>query len=191
MRVIYFIPQKNRLSRFIYMRPFYRYGIIIMALCLFFGWRYGLYIWLDAAIMQEQATICQLEQKLAEQLLTERQHIELVGQLPALKNLCKQGANCALGAHGEDQCAYVFAEVEKAGLRILGYRTEKERTKNNRHQSHSIVVSLKGTLAQIESFLASIAKSARLIQCTSLSLQHVEDKIFTAESRIQFIIYKI
>ena len=188
---MYFIPPKNRLNRLVYMRPLYRYGIIVMALCLFFIWRYGLYIWFDAAIMQEQATMCQLDQQITEQLLIEYQHDELIRQLPILKNLCSQGASCAIGAQGDDQCAYIFSEVEKARLHMLGYHTEKEKKKNNRWVSHAVTASLKGTLDQIELFLSALAKSARLIQCPLLSLQHIENKIFTAECRIQFIVYKI
>lgn len=182
-----FIPPRHRWSRF---GPWYRYGIFFAGIgLLFFLWRYGLYAWLDAAIMQEQATICQLQQHITQKMTEERQHKERVQQLSPLKNLCSQGLQCCVGSQCSDQCAYIFAEAQKAHLQIEGYLVQKLLQQQDGKQRQSVTIVVRGTLDQIESFLALLKKSARLVQCTSLAVRHAEDKIYIAECTIQFITY--
>lgn len=183
------IPSRNWIYRSAYVRPRYRYGIfIMMVVAVIAGWRYGLYIWLDALILQEQATICQLQQQVAHQLILERHSDACVRQLPVLKNRCSQGMQCCIGTHCYNQSSYIFNEAQKSGLHVLGYHTQKEKKKSDWKQSHYITISFHGTCDQMALFLEALKKSKRLVQCTELSLQQSEDKKFNFSCKIQFIV---
>src|ERR1700730_6822489 len=141
---MYRTPQKNRWYRKIaHHRPLYRYGaVIIMIFLLLIGWRYGLYIWLNAAIMQEQATILQLQQQLLQQTVMERQKNELIKQLLLLKNSCADGTSCSIGTQSCDQCSYIFGAAQRAGLSIGSYQTSAVKKKSDWKSSQFITICL-------------------------------------------------
>ncbi len=186
-----FIPRTTRWSRFTYMRPSYRYSILGILIVLIIGWRYGLYMWLDALITEKQIVLYQLEHHYGEQLRNQRYHDALLEQIPTLKKLCMQEAAYSVGASAQEQCSYIFGQVQKAGVTLVGYRAEKEKKHHDRYMKYMSTIMVKGTLDQIMVLLRSLAKSERLIQCTSLSLQHQESKIYRAECTVQYIVYKI
>ncbi len=174
------------------LRPLLRYTLLgVVMLTLFFTWRYSLYSWFETVIKEKQAAICQLEQQLGEQLVTAYRYETLCYQLPSLRNVCSHGIACAIGTNCCEQSSYIFQEAQKAGLYILNYHTEKEKKKNQWQSSQSITLSYKGSLTQLESFLAAIGRSERLVQCTLLSLCQGADKICTGKCVVQFIVYKI
>lgn len=189
---MFFVPPRHRLSRFMRIRPLYRYVmLLVMITILLLLWRYGLYVWFDAAIMQEQAIICQLQQQLAQKISDERHYNELVQQIPVLKNLCQQEIQCCIGPTCNDQCAYIFSEAQKLKMQIIGYHTQKNNKQQQSKQTQLVTVILYGTLDQLESFLAALKKTARLVQCTSLIIHHTENTLYTADCTIQFIMYNV
>ena len=123
---MYFIPHKNTwYSWLVHMWPLYRYGLLLLITgLLFFGGR-GLYAWLDMLVKQEQASIAQLQQQLTQQSLSQCQCIALHDQLPVLHHAIAQCATQCIGTNCCDQCSYIFDEVHKAGLKIIGYHAEK------------------------------------------------------------------
>ena len=186
---MYFIPQKNKwYSRVVHTRPLYRYGILFLITgILFFGWRYGLYTWLDVAITQEQAAIMQLQQQLSQQSQAERHSKGLAQQLPILQQSFSQVATQCVGNTCYDQCSYLFEQTRKAGLRVTGYHAEKDKKKKSWKESQFITLALNGSLDQMQGFLTSLKKSNHMIQCPSLSLQRAEGDNFSIGCTIQFI----
>jgi hypothetical protein len=187
---MYFIPQKNKwYSSIVHMSTWYRYAaLIIISSLLFFGWRYGLYVWLDMMIHQEQAAIAHMQQQLAQQSLTQCQCADLSNQLPILRQVLAQSTTQCIGGSCSDQCSYIFEEVHKAGLHMHGYQTEKSTRNNDWKQSQYIALMLNGSLDQVQTFLAALKKSSRMVQCTSISLQRAEENNFAIQCTIQFIV---
>lgn len=60
---MYFIHDKNRWVRSVAtINPVIRYaGLVIAIIAALLVWRYGLYLWLDSMIQQEQAAVNQLQ----------------------------------------------------------------------------------------------------------------------------------
>lgn len=185
---MYFIPQKNRwYSTFAHIRPAYRYaGLFFGVAILLFFWRYGLYTWLDSAIQHEQGLIAQLENQMLAQTAMQREHDELVGQLPILENACSTTGNCCIGQECYDQCAYLFAQAKKAGMRITAYQSEKESASQIK-KSQIVSIGLAGSLDQLQQFLEAIKNSSRMIQCTALTLHADQSGAIAATCSIQFI----
>src|SRR3990167_10660866 len=117
---MYFIPQKNRwFNFFAQIRPIYRYGGLALFIGIVFAvWHYGAYIWLDAAICQEQTAISQLQSQLVAQSQAEREHTDFVCQMPVLKNSCTITGRDCVGKNCYVQCSYLFEQARKAGLRV-------------------------------------------------------------------------
>lgn len=184
---MYFISQKNKwYSRIVHSRPIYRYGVLLsVSAVIFFGWRYGLYSWLQAAIQQEQATLFRLQHQIMQQPSIERKNSTILEQLPLLKKKHSAFIDQCNGTDCYDQCSYLFELANKANVQVMGYQSEKEKG-NTWKKSQFIVMTVVGTLDQIQQFFMLLKESGRLIQCTALSLQKNEG-LFTAHCTIQFI----
>jgi hypothetical protein len=137
--------------------------------------------------MQEQAAICQLQHQLIQQSTAKMQCTKLSCQLPTLKDTFACCTTQCIGTNCCDQCSYIFDQAQKVGLRITGYQAEKEiKHKDWRHNQY-INVAVNGTLDQLQSFLQTLKKSERMIQCPGINVQRLEGAMFAAQCTIQFI----
>lgn len=185
---MYFIPQKNRwYSTFAYISPGYRYtGLFLIIALILLVWRYGLYTWLDAAIQHEQGVIAQFENQLQAQGHMQREHDELMRNLPLLNNACSTAGQCCIGQECYDQCSYLFNEAKRSGLRITDYQNAQEKS-NQIRKCQQVSIGVAGSFDQLQQFLQQLKSSARMIQCTGVSAQEEQSGALNARCTIQFI----
>ncbi len=166
---MYFIPQKNKwYSTVVHMSPLYRYGATcLMIVLLLFGWRYGLYAWLDSSIGCERMQIAQLQQQLMQLTQAERANAELNNIVPVLKKQLHAYHQADPEQWQQQQFTYVMNESQKAGLQVTSYTDEKEK-KKPWGLYRSVQVGLRGSFERINTFLNALKQSPYMIQCNQI-----------------------
>lgn len=186
---MYFITHNNRFySWMVHTKPFYRYCITLVGSMAGIGILFGSYTMLETTIKHEQSIVTSLQQQqihLLEAKQQQEQSANAMNQMQIALQLHLADAKLHQD-NVHSSMLFIIEQAQKAGLLLHAYSAEKEADKEW-HTKEVGRFDLQGTWEQWSSFLATLQSSKKLIQCSSLQLNHVEGSHFAGNCILSMI----
>jgi hypothetical protein len=186
---MYFSSKKGKwYNRAVQMRPLYRYlatgGLFVIVL---FGWRFGLYAYVEQVITTDRAAIVQMNQQLVQLAHAERVCTDLSCRLPQLQEkVACYGTKCCLPGFCQMQIDTVIDEAHKAGLKITSYEKDKEVARDYCKCS-DVQFGFVGTVDNIVQFFSALRQSKAMIECNTFSCERMQEGTYTIFCKLAFV----
>lgn len=186
---MYFSSKKGKwYNRAIQMRPLYRYCITgCLLLVILFGWRFGLYAYIEQRISHDRTALVQMNQQLIQLAHAERVCTDLSCRLPQLEEkIACYGNKCCLPGFCQMQIDTVIDEAHKAGLQITSYEKDQEVSRDYCKCS-DVQFGFVGNLDNVVKFFSALRQSKAMIECNAFSCDRMQDGNYTVGCKLAFV----
>ncbi len=189
---MYFMPQGN--AFYLYVAQIKKYHRYVITFCvsffLLYGWLYGIYFRLERVIDTGQKEVVLLQKQKREMAPLTKQCQQLQCEIENVQSYIQPYIMHADSAGLiQARTLFLLKQIKSTGLKLNTYRIENPIDKNW-YTKQIIHVDATGSMPQIDSFLTTIAQSNMMLQCNTISVQHMQRDIFSFNGDMHLIALK-